>query len=70
MGDPPELLLTVSQITGDDEREVICATTDPTLIAAFVDQLAVRLGRRPGPVAVRLGRSVRRLGPADGGEQS
>jgi len=58
MGDPPELLLTVSQITGDDEREVILATTDPTLIAAFTDQLAVRLGRQPsrpapGPRALR-----------------
>jgi hypothetical protein len=62
MGDTPELLLTVSQITGDDDREVIFATTDPALIAAFADHLAARLGRSaprpvPGPRPLRPVRS-------------
>jgi hypothetical protein len=70
MGDTPELLLTVSQITGDDEREVIFATTDPALIAAFADHLAARLGRSPAPRPVpgpRPLRPVRTPSEPDGG---
>jgi len=43
-----QFLLTISQLDGPDgEPRPIFASSDPRLIAAVADHLALRLGRRP-----------------------